>query len=79
MQNSKFYRNIPLTFSRITLHAPTKVILEFYKSKKLAYCLQSVKLCCNDFSPNAYVKNKKNIRGVKFKQTLKKCLLIRSK
>jgi len=32
MQNSKFYRNIPFTFSRIKLHAPTKVILEFYKS-----------------------------------------------
>ena len=32
MQNSKFYRNIPFTFSRIKLNAPTKVILEFYKS-----------------------------------------------
>jgi len=32
MQNSKFYRNIPFTFSRIILHAPTKVILTFYKS-----------------------------------------------
>ena len=32
MQNSKLYRKIPFTFSRIKLHAPTKVILEFYKS-----------------------------------------------
>jgi len=32
MQNSKFDRNIPFTFSRIKLHAPTEVILEFYKS-----------------------------------------------
>jgi len=32
MQNSKFYKIIPITFSRIKLHAPTKVILEFYKS-----------------------------------------------
>jgi len=32
MQNSKFYRNIPFTFSRIKINAPTKVILEFYKS-----------------------------------------------
>ena len=32
MQNSKFYRNIPFKFSRIKPHAPTKVILEFYKS-----------------------------------------------
>jgi len=32
MQNPKFYRNIPFTFSRIKLHAPTKVILEFYRS-----------------------------------------------
>ena len=32
MHNSKFYRNIPFTFSCIKLHAPTKVILEFYKS-----------------------------------------------
>jgi len=32
MQNSKFNRNIPFTFSRIKLHAPTKVISEFYKS-----------------------------------------------
>jgi len=35
MQNLKFYRNIPLTFSRIKLHAPTKVILEVYKSHHL--------------------------------------------
>jgi len=33
MQNSKFYKNIPFTLSRIKLHARTKVILEFYKSK----------------------------------------------
>jgi len=33
MQNSKCYRNIPFTFSRSKLHAPTKVILAFYKSK----------------------------------------------
>jgi len=32
MQNSKFYRNIPFTFSRIKLHSTTKVILEIYKS-----------------------------------------------
>jgi len=32
MQNSKFYTNIPFTLSRIKLHAPTKVVLEFYKS-----------------------------------------------
>jgi len=32
MQNSKFKRNIPFTFSRNKLHAPTKIILEFYKS-----------------------------------------------
>ena len=32
MQNSKFHSNIPFTFSRIKLHAPTNVILEFYKS-----------------------------------------------
>ena len=32
MQNSKFHSNIPFTFSRIKLHAPTKVILEFHKS-----------------------------------------------
>jgi len=32
MQNSTFYMNIPFTFSRIKLHALTKVILEFYKS-----------------------------------------------
>jgi len=32
MQNSKFYKNIPFTFSCIKLHAPTKVILEFYES-----------------------------------------------
>jgi len=32
MQNSKFNRNIPSTFSRIELNAPMKVILEFYKS-----------------------------------------------
>ena len=31
MQNSKFYRNIPFTFSGIKLHAPMKV--KFYKSK----------------------------------------------
>jgi len=34
MHNSEFYKNIPFTFSRIKLHAPTKVILEFYKSNK---------------------------------------------
>ena len=32
MQNSKFYRNLPFTFRRIKPHAPTKVIIEFYKS-----------------------------------------------
>ena len=32
MQNSKFYGKIPFTFSRNKLHAPTKVILKFYKS-----------------------------------------------
>jgi len=32
MQNSKFYWNIPFTFSRIKLYAPMEVILEFYKS-----------------------------------------------
>ena len=32
MQNSKFYRKIPFTFSCIKLHAPMKVILEFDKS-----------------------------------------------
>jgi len=32
MQNSNIYRNVPFTFSRIKLHAPTKVILKFYKS-----------------------------------------------
>ena len=31
MQNSKFNMNIPFTFSRIK-HAPTEVILKFYKS-----------------------------------------------
>ena len=33
MQNSKFYKNIPFTFSCIKLHAPTKDILEFYNNK----------------------------------------------
>ena len=32
MHNSKFHSNIPFTFSCIKLHAPTKVIFEFYKS-----------------------------------------------
>jgi len=32
MQNSKFYTNLPFTFCPIKLYAPSKVVLEFYKS-----------------------------------------------
>jgi len=50
MQNSKFYMNIPFTFSRIKLHAPTKVILEFYRfiTKSMHAWLKL--LCYNTFS-----------------------------